>query len=336
MQLVVQAGSQCGQVYKIDRDTFTIGRGTTNDIMFVDPAMSRVHCEIRREGDEYVVEDRHSANGTFVNDEQIELPFLLRPGDTIRLGQTVLLFQEEGKPETAPSAQLALNAEGGMDEAPRDKPWWLIGSVVGIAIIILAVAFMLSNQTPAPGLAVAPTQTVAVVIKPTAAPVETAASTATSVPTVAETATAVLPTVTPTVVATSAPTETAANSATPPTVQAKTYPIPVMSIVLPAPQSKYGSSSPVPFNWIAVDVLDANEQYRVQVSVNDQFTPVACEIRTRETYATIPGEGVSCSAQWQFGQHYFWRVHIIPRDSFYADPVSSDDAAPITEFIWGP
>ncbi len=328
MQLVVQAGSQCGQVYKIEKDSLTLGRGTSNDITFVDPAMSRVHCEIRREGDDYVVEDRHSANGTFVNDEHIELPFLLRPGDTIRMGQTVLLFQEEGAGE-ANGAEA--EAAGMIETEPKpSRPWVLIASLVGIVVVILAVAFVMSNRGPESNIAAINTSA------PT-----TASATRATVPSPAATAipsatALLLPTAT-TLAVTSTATETAATPAAPTAIdQFKTYPIPVLSIVLPAPQSKYSTSSPIPFNWIAVDVLGPNDIYRVQVSANNTFNTVACEIRTRETYATIPGEGVTCNTQWQFGQHYYWRVHIIPRDASYTDPVASADTAPINEFTWGP
>jgi predicted component of type VI protein secretion system len=328
MQLVVQAGAQCGQVYKIEKDSLTIGRGASNDITFADPAMSRVHCEIRLEGDDYVVEDRHSANGTFVNDEQIELPFLLRPGDTIRLGQTVLLFQEEGVEETTAAGAGATSAAEA--EPTPSRPWVLIGGIVGIAILILAFAFVMSNRAPESNIAA---------IKTTAppAPSETRASVPSPAPTEVESPTSsLLPTAT-VLAATQTAVETAITPATPTaTDQVRTYPIPVLSVVLPAPQTKYSANSPVPFNWIAVDILGPNDIYRVQVSTNNQFNTVACEIRTRETYVTIPGEGVACNTQWQFGQHYYWRVHIIPRDASYTDPVASAETAPISEFTWGP
>ncbi len=328
MQLVVQAGAQCGQVYKIDKDSLTIGRGTSNDIAFADPAMSRVHSEIRREGDDFVVEDRHSANGTFVNEEQIGLPFILRPGDTIRLGQTILLFQEEGPGETTkPEAQVPSVVEA---EPSPSRPWGLIGSIIGIVILIAALAFVMSNR---------PGESNVAGVK-TAAP-STASVTRASEPSpVPATATVAAPTAAPaatTVGETQTPAETPVTSAIPTvTGPAREYPIPVLSLVLPAPQTKYSSNSPIPFNWIAVDVLGPNDLYRVQVSANGQFTTVACEIRTRETYVTIPGVGVVCNTQWQFGQHYYWRVHIVERDATYADPVASADAATINEFTWGP
>lgn len=327
MQLVVQAGAQCGQVYKIDKDSLTIGRGTSNDIAFADPAMSRVHCEVRREGDDYVVEDRHSANGTFVNDEQIELPFILRPGDTIRLGQTVLLFQDEGTEETTAAEA---EAAGAIETGPTRKPWVLIGGIAVIVILILAVAFAVSNRTPDTNIAAVNTTV-------PSAPSETRASVPSPVPTAIPSATSpLLPTAT-TIAATQTAPETAVTSVTPSaTEQVTTYPIPVLSVVLPSAQTKYSTNSPIPFNWIAVDVLGPNDIYRVQVSANNQFNTVACEIRTRETYVTIPGEGVTCNTQWQFGQHYYWRVHIIPRDASYTDPVASADTAPVNEFTWGP
>ncbi len=327
MQLVVQAGSQCGQVYRIEKDSLTIGRGSSNDITFPDPAMSRVHCEIRREGDDYIVEDRHSANGTFVNEEQIELPFILRPGDTVRLGQTVLLFQEEGAAETT----VAGADSAGIPEAEpaASRPWVLIGGIAGIVLLILAIAFVMSNRAPEASVAV---------VKPSASPVpsETFTSEPSPEPTAVPPATpAILSTAT--IAATSPAAETGVAAATPAaTEQVRSYPIPVLSVVLPSAQTKYSANSPVPFSWIAVDVLGPDDIYRVQVSANNQFNTIACEIRTRETFVAIPGEGVTCNTQWQFGQHYYWRVHIIPRDASYKDPIASADAAPVNEFTWGP
>ncbi len=328
MQLVVQAGAQCGQVYPIDKDSLTIGRGTSNDITFADPAMSRVHCEIRREVDDYVVEDRHSANGTFVNDEQIELPFILRPGDTIRLGQTVLLFQEEGGAEAGTGEADSTSAVD--QESAPSRPWVLIGGIVGAAILILALAFALSNRAPETNIAV---------VKATASPIpsQTPASEPSPIATEQPPATSPLLATETVIPATPIAAETAMPTATlTSTEQAKTYPIPVLSVVLPSAQTKYSANSPVPFSWIAVDVLGPNDIYRVQISTNNQFNTVACEIRTRETYVTIPGEGVVCNTQWQFGQHYYWRVHIIPRDASYTDPLGSVETAPINEFTWGP
>lgn len=51
------------------------------------PMVSGRHAAIVRQGDEYVLEDLGSANGTFLNDAELRTPRTLRSGDTIGLGR---------------------------------------------------------------------------------------------------------------------------------------------------------------------------------------------------------------------------------------------------------
>lgn len=72
---------------QIDKDLFTIGRRTGNDLRLVGADISREHAEVAREGERYVIRDRQSRFGTFVNGDQVsERP--LAHGDLIRLGQS--------------------------------------------------------------------------------------------------------------------------------------------------------------------------------------------------------------------------------------------------------
>lgn len=75
---------------KLDTDVITIGRAPDNDVALpMDTEASRLHAEIRREGPDLVLHDRHSQNGTFVNDERVQR-HVLRSGDAIRVGQSTL------------------------------------------------------------------------------------------------------------------------------------------------------------------------------------------------------------------------------------------------------
>jgi Nif-specific regulatory protein len=70
---------------------FTFGRESTCDWQIKDVAVSRRHCHIVREGDEFALEDLGSHNGTFVND----LPVVkrrLEHGDRIRIGNAFFVF----------------------------------------------------------------------------------------------------------------------------------------------------------------------------------------------------------------------------------------------------
>jgi serine phosphatase RsbU (regulator of sigma subunit) len=70
----------------IDHVPYTIGRRDTNDLRLAGSEVSREHAEIVRDGDRYVLHDRESRYGTFVNGEAVS-ECDLRPGDRIRLGR---------------------------------------------------------------------------------------------------------------------------------------------------------------------------------------------------------------------------------------------------------
>jgi len=84
----------------IDKDLFTLGRRTGNDLRLVGADISREHAEVARDGEQYVLRDRQSRFGTFVNNARVqEQP--LEHGDLIRLGQdggVEMVFLCEGEP----------------------------------------------------------------------------------------------------------------------------------------------------------------------------------------------------------------------------------------------
>lgn len=76
-------------------DTFSIGRAEENDLALVhDRRVSRQHAEIRRQDGVWVLHDLNSTNGTFVNERRLAEPWLLRDGDTIRIGVTTFAFRD--------------------------------------------------------------------------------------------------------------------------------------------------------------------------------------------------------------------------------------------------
>lgn len=84
-------------------EPITIGRAPEADIVIPDERASRIHCAIRRWDDEYFIRDLKSRNGTYVNDEKIEVA-ALHDGDRIRVGST-LFTVETGR---TPGASTAL------------------------------------------------------------------------------------------------------------------------------------------------------------------------------------------------------------------------------------
>ena len=71
----------------LDKDLFTIGRRTAADLQIASTDVSRDHAEIVHSGNQFILRDRGSRYGTYVNGEQVTERALLS-GDRIRLGRT--------------------------------------------------------------------------------------------------------------------------------------------------------------------------------------------------------------------------------------------------------
>ncbi len=85
-------GSLSGERFALGREPITFGRGDDNDVVLPSDNASRVHAELRAEGDAVVLEDRGSSNGTWVNGERVTVR-QLRPGDEIEIGDEVFRFE---------------------------------------------------------------------------------------------------------------------------------------------------------------------------------------------------------------------------------------------------
>jgi pSer/pThr/pTyr-binding forkhead associated (FHA) protein/tetratricopeptide (TPR) repeat protein len=92
---VIQGGGQQKE-YLLARDRVTLGRGTDNDILVPDIAISRQHCEIKRlPGGTFRLADMQSGNGTKLNGARV-LDAELLGGDRIEIGSTILEFVVTG------------------------------------------------------------------------------------------------------------------------------------------------------------------------------------------------------------------------------------------------
>ena len=73
-------------------DEFSIGRSAACSLSLDDTFVSQHHASIVWEDRKYVASDAGSTNGTFVNDERLTQTVVLRPGDRVKIGSTVLEF----------------------------------------------------------------------------------------------------------------------------------------------------------------------------------------------------------------------------------------------------
>ncbi len=70
-------------------DEVTLGRAPGCQIRVDDDYVSQLHARLSVQGDQVVVEDLGSTNGTFVGDERVAGPRVIRPGEWLRVGSFV-------------------------------------------------------------------------------------------------------------------------------------------------------------------------------------------------------------------------------------------------------
>ncbi|MFP5225471.1 MAG: FhaA domain-containing protein [Actinomycetota bacterium] len=80
------------QTWPLSKQTLILGRSEGNDIVIPDQGVSRRHAEIRKEGDEWVIIDLGSTNGTEINGKPVNRHRLAH-GDRLTLGESHLEFR---------------------------------------------------------------------------------------------------------------------------------------------------------------------------------------------------------------------------------------------------
>jgi pSer/pThr/pTyr-binding forkhead associated (FHA) protein len=141
----------------------TIGRLDDNQFCLPEPSVSSHHCEIWSKGDDIVVKDLGSTNGSFINEKQLEAgkEATVRPGQTLRLGQIELRY-ETGKKQTEQARSTVKIGESGGQTIVMSKNsafakksnsinkiFLAVGAVLVIAIIVLLVIALTSVGGPA-------------------------------------------------------------------------------------------------------------------------------------------------------------------------------------------
>lgn len=92
-RIVVINGENAGAAYPV-KGTTSFGRAETSTIPVKDAKASRQHSQIQKHGNEYVLVDLNSSNGTYVNGEKVE-EHVLSNGDEIMIGDMIYQYQFE-------------------------------------------------------------------------------------------------------------------------------------------------------------------------------------------------------------------------------------------------
>jgi pSer/pThr/pTyr-binding forkhead associated (FHA) protein len=79
------------QIIPLTKKVTSMGRDFGNDIVFHEDFLSRLHAEIVHEDNKYVLYDKESTSGTFVNGRKVD-QCVLNSGDLISLANILVMF----------------------------------------------------------------------------------------------------------------------------------------------------------------------------------------------------------------------------------------------------
>ncbi len=108
-----------------------IGRGEDCKVRVPLPSVSRKHCELLIDDEEFTVKDLSSSNGTYVNGERVRTRELV-PGDLLALGPCVFVVRIDGHPkdiDPVESYAAGAVAVGGSTDASSDRRTQMIEGV---------------------------------------------------------------------------------------------------------------------------------------------------------------------------------------------------------------
>jgi serine phosphatase RsbU (regulator of sigma subunit)/pSer/pThr/pTyr-binding forkhead associated (FHA) protein len=94
-QLVIRNSGQIAERVALNRLRTTIGRSARSDVCIPDAFASRLHAEVRQEGDTFWLQDLGSANGTRYNGNLVTVPLPLSNNGEIQIGETTIVFEDE-------------------------------------------------------------------------------------------------------------------------------------------------------------------------------------------------------------------------------------------------
>jgi pSer/pThr/pTyr-binding forkhead associated (FHA) protein len=118
VELIRLEGPAASDRFEIIAVEAVIGRAPDCDVVVFDPQASRRHARLRRDGQEYVLEDLQQANPSIVNDRLVEGACQVRDGDLIVVGGVVFLVEIE-RPTPLIDAEAALRSPLRTEPAPR-------------------------------------------------------------------------------------------------------------------------------------------------------------------------------------------------------------------------
>ncbi len=96
---LVVGGDLNGTLINLPDGVTTLGRQATNTIVLEFNGISKRHFEVKSEKGQCTIRDLGSTNGTFVNDQKINGPQVLKKNDIVKIGTFAFKFLPKGDPE---------------------------------------------------------------------------------------------------------------------------------------------------------------------------------------------------------------------------------------------
>ncbi len=113
--LIVNHASGNADKFPIARLRTTIGRSARADLCIPDAFASRLHAEIRQEGDSFWLVDLGSANGTRLNGSAVTTTMPLLSGGEVQIGETRIQFESEARPPVSIGSTLVSDSTSALD-----------------------------------------------------------------------------------------------------------------------------------------------------------------------------------------------------------------------------
>ncbi len=116
--LEITKGKDVGKSFTVKTMT-KVGRELDNDIVLVDPRISRHHAQISWEADQWTITDLGSSNQTYLNGKPIIKPMELQSKDRIGLGEIELMFKT---PDLVPGVDTSAKTTAAAQPTKSTRP----------------------------------------------------------------------------------------------------------------------------------------------------------------------------------------------------------------------
>src|SRR5690349_16533869 len=109
-KIVVLSEGLTGRSFELKVDKTTVGRLEDNAFQIQEQSVSSHHCELLLKGNDVIVRDLNSTNGTYINGEKISEK-VLKPGQILRLGNVEARLETDGAAASAAASAAAAATE---------------------------------------------------------------------------------------------------------------------------------------------------------------------------------------------------------------------------------